>query len=1169
MSKNFGYTKKGGKDWFSSDGYSDREIEAIKDPEGGNEISLPTAIPSPFARIDLVKTAFLNIIKTPELKSYTNAGNVICSKNDEKLVSDCLDLAEMLFNIDSIKDKIRIIVWDRETEIDKLKKSSDKHRQFGETLEMYLEQDKESYNFDLMHRLYLIEYNHKIIGCTSPATLFFTSANDLSHAQIKLTKNDIIFDEKYTPLYERDSNFQKYFHLLFKSNPLLSQRLKGISSYLEKNLKILDKTNNSLYEEIHALKNSDFSSNFAELETGTAGEVIEVIGIPLRKRKKENAVLSVSASDFIIKSTKYNSGLMPLALQNNLNKPFIYANDKWDNSIKVPYLDKEYILDKRWLPGLRIQYPYLTVCDFLEPYLIHLPYSIDSDKYFDGNLKIETGDKRGYLLPLKNRYFDFFDIDDIKSFTSDGRPVIEMIQSTGGDVSVYLRIPIQKNEYITFERKYRAQTGNTVTSVDESTNEGVIIENQFGLSIFPFIKTGQKENIHYRVLLIDRDINKVTLKNNYDVKYFSHQSTIPINSEVHERRNKNAVEDSATTKYYILHSEFDYISINSGFAGGLLIPLWRTYSKGSLAFKFAIDFGTVNTHIEYIDPHDNNTKPFEINRNDLQIANLFSPDTVFTKFPQIEKYILHDFLPEEINNKCDYKFPHRTVITNAKRQINENDLLYSLADFNIPFTFEKEESPNSLPSTNLKWSTEKDNEKKVRAFFEELLFLIRNKILLNDGDLDKTEIVCFFPSSMVSGRRKSMLNAWKEYINLTDESKNLKFYISPNAVITYLSESIAPYYYFSKKEGVSSAYKPVVSIDIGGGTSDISVYLDGQPRFITSFRFAAESIFGDSFNSSPSKNGFVKKYFRGLDNQSGYYKDVEQIHNVVNFFNKEPNNSNDTISFLFSLEGNSDLKTNHKQISLFSDLSKDADLKIVFLLFYSAIIYHIAKLMKLKSLDIPRTILLSGNGSKVFNIAEGVAGFERLELIAQAIFKDVFNKDQKIKIEQHKTPKEITCKGGLAFTEKDFIEAFNIGKIDSERLENTGRIMDRLKTILVGDAKDSITDGAGKSEFNYSGLDSELYKSILVELKSFIKLFFEIYESLKFSDEFEITQEVKSIALGILNDENSLMEDLKEGIERKKKELNSNLDEDLDETLFFYPLIGAINKLTYSIVTKD
>lgn len=135
-----------------------------------------------------MKTAFRNIAKTPDLKAYTKDGNVISSKDDEKLVSDALDLTEMLFNIDSIKERIKIIVWDREAEIVKLKATSDMHRRFAETLELYLEQDKTSYNFDLLKRLYLIEYNHKIIGCTSPATLFFATANDLTHAQIKLTK---------------------------------------------------------------------------------------------------------------------------------------------------------------------------------------------------------------------------------------------------------------------------------------------------------------------------------------------------------------------------------------------------------------------------------------------------------------------------------------------------------------------------------------------------------------------------------------------------------------------------------------------------------------------------------------------------------------------------------------------------------------------------------------------------------------------------------------------------------------------------------------------------------------------------------------------------------------------------------------------------------------------
>ena len=154
--KIFGYGKNDGKHWFVSDAYDDKEIESIKDPEGGSEISLPTAIPSPFARIDLVKTAFRNITKSPDLKAYTKDSNVVAGKDDEKLVSDALDLAELLFNIDSIKDKVKIIVWDRETELAKLKSGSVAHRHLAETLELYLDQDKESYNFDLLNRLYLI-----------------------------------------------------------------------------------------------------------------------------------------------------------------------------------------------------------------------------------------------------------------------------------------------------------------------------------------------------------------------------------------------------------------------------------------------------------------------------------------------------------------------------------------------------------------------------------------------------------------------------------------------------------------------------------------------------------------------------------------------------------------------------------------------------------------------------------------------------------------------------------------------------------------------------------------------------------------------------------------------------------------------------------------------------
>ena len=116
MGKIFGYKQVEREDWYSIEAaYSDQEIEKVKDPEGGAVTTLPTAIPSPFARMDLVKTAFQNISRTPKLKAYKDQnGNVVASQYDEKLVSYCLDLAEILFNCDSLRDSIKISIPDRE-----------------------------------------------------------------------------------------------------------------------------------------------------------------------------------------------------------------------------------------------------------------------------------------------------------------------------------------------------------------------------------------------------------------------------------------------------------------------------------------------------------------------------------------------------------------------------------------------------------------------------------------------------------------------------------------------------------------------------------------------------------------------------------------------------------------------------------------------------------------------------------------------------------------------------------------------------------------------------------------------------------------------------------------------------------------------------------------------
>ena len=104
---------------------------------------------------------------------------------------------------------------------------------------------------------------------------------------------------------------------------------------------------------------------------------------------------------------------------------------------------------------------------------------------------------------------------------------------------------------------------------------------------------------------------------------------------------------------------------------------------------------------------------------------------------------------------------------------------------------------------------------------------------MNGGDLSATKLAWFYPASMSSKRVKEIEDIWIELYTLY-------FGGDPETQIVTMSESIVPYYYYKKN---SKATTNVVSVDIGGGTSDILLVKDGIPLYLSSCRFAANSIF--------------------------------------------------------------------------------------------------------------------------------------------------------------------------------------------------------------------------------------------------------------------------------------------------------------------------------------
>ncbi|RFS14948.1 hypothetical protein [Emticicia sp. C21] len=1126
--------------WFSTNvtAYGKAQIDAIHDAEGGT--IMPTSVPSPFARFDLVRSAFQNLSKNINLKG---------TKNDERLVSQCFDIGELFFNFDKLSDRLRIIKWDKEDDLKQLLKGNKSHKRLGEAYKLYFKEDAEEYNFDELKSIFILYYDNGIksgfVGGTSPSTLFFSSPNDLSFIDEKLGSNKL-FGETFYPLHKRDIQYQKLWYYLNKL-PNFREKFKDISDYLSKSLSLLQDENPVLWREIgengEKIIIKDFEKSFDRLTTGIQNEFVEVLGYWLRKStiKPEN----LSDSGFIIKSSKYKSGLMPMVLQSNFSNDKIkYAHGNWDPKQIVPTSDPN-PWDKRRLPGHADVYPWLTVSDFLEPHIVRLVYPVNSNCFFDGGWKGPDGSK-GYLMPLKKEFFDFFNTTDLINGSSVN---IEIKELAGGSVRVSLRIPIQaEGEYVYFTRLY--MSSDSLTSPRKPNlekNEGVVIEYQFGVNIMPFIKIDEPDfKSNYRIHLVDRDVDVLTYDNDYNLLFFDEANKQLSNAAI-KNRNSKSVNTGATSKVYVLEEQnFDYIAVEVSGKRGLIIPKFPTVSMGDDVFRFAIDFGTTNTHIELNSTNNPSPVAFEISEKDVQIATLHDPvmeeidrSLNGSRATAILDLLPMEMIPEKIGAKHYVKFPQRTALIENKPKYNET--LHGMADFNVGFMYERKHIPKDIYTvkTNLKWENyklDKQAEKRIEGFIESIMLLIRNKVLLNQGNLELTELVWFYPMSMLEGRRNFFEAIWQ---------KNYKKLIGEKKVPLKIPESIAPFYWYNRT--VRTSKYPAVSIDIGGGTTDVVVFQDDNPILATSFRFAANAIFGDGFtlDGAADRNGFIKKYESEILEilEANGFDNLKRAYEVI----KDRQRSDDVLAFFFSLKQNKEIRD--KVVIDFNEmLAKDESFKIVFLTFYTSIIYHIAKIMKLKGLLMPRYITFSGTGSLILDILSPKSATlsQLAKLVFERIYETEYHEDG-IEIVKQDTPKEVTCKGGLRMK-------LDFNKEDSGEWDEK---TEKMKTILYGTSDDKL---ASKRD-TYNKIE-ELVPKVVEEVNNFIKLLFDLNNDFSFKAKFNMNTGAIENYKKLL--EKDMEQNVREGLKIKKDELDSQNDP-IEETLFFYPLIGALNHLAYEI----
>lgn len=1148
--------------WQDTGGHlHDTFINSISDPAGADDNTQITSIPTPFARMDLVRTAFRNV----NLNAIIDGTTIY-----HRIVSDCLDIANIFFNIEALSDKIEIIEWNagiitngndieiaEDSDLGMLMKSKDpRHKLLGETLKTYIAQDKVAFNFSQLGHFYLLNYKSgpdliNIIGGTSPSTLFFSSANDLSYVDITFA-NDRVFDSQYCPLHKRDKEFIKYLYAFKASFPQFSSLFSDVDAYMATCFPLLSEDLRTIIRNLDA---GFYENEYQRIPVNAIGNNAEILRHALRS-KKYGMVDFSNENDFVIDASRQVEGLMPCVFpMEPFNEPWRFAGGLWqkDYHKKVPAYDSN-PLSERMLPNQgHVKYPYLTVSDFLEPYLLRLPYPIDTEKFFDGNYTIRSEDSdHGYALPIKKDYFKYFTVEDLHGNVSDGKKRFEMMQMPGG-VKAILRIPVRNGRYIEMSRIYLMnQFSDKIQRPDIENNQGIIVEHQFSVAIYPFLRISDPNiNPHYRVMLVDRDMQMLTKHNNYTLNFYNGAEPLKaINNLVPRQRSNKHKKEGVTTLYNILEGNFDFIEVSNTTARALLVPLFIPQQAAGKVFKFAIDFGTTNTHIEYKVGNES-PRPFDITEKDVQVGTLYAPDERTLAALKVARLglgaialtevVREEFLPFTIGQGKQYRFPQRTVICD-NGSFNPDEANFALAELNIPFGYLKEVVQYGGEITsNLKWGEFKNQkrfERRTRAFMKQLMLMIRNKVLINGGDLAATAIVWFYPTCMTIYRRTFLDNAWKDYY---------RRYFGDANKLHSMSESFAPFYYYYHKENVRAHDRSAVNIDIGGGTTDVVAYKGEFPILLTSFKFAANAIFGDGYGSNANSNGFVQRFetsiSESLKNITG-----NNLGTVLEELKNRNSNSIELIEFFFSLEDNKALKDRGVSLSFSRMLMEESELKLVLIFFYGAIIYHIAKLMKARGLEVPEYITFSGNGARLVRLTDG-ANLHTLNAFSRIIFSDVFGEDcPEIEFRFNDNSKEITCKGGLECT--DFAQF--------HKLEN------EIRSVLVGGKQDLLIPGTA---LNYNQLDDEqLILDVCSAVTQYIDKFFEWDHKFNYFQNFGVNPSRFEQYKKLLKDK--VRNDLQSGIKEKLKELAGNVNINIEETLFFYPLIGALNRLAYKIYNE-
>lgn len=1092
MNKAFNYKQPQNSDGWENLGKSidPSDVTGIFNPRENPRVS----IPSPFARFQLMQDAFAICAKTKRTADIP--------KRDRMLVSQTLDVLELIFEGPE-RQGLQLEKVPLKELFNELKQLGDTEsnmgsRLLGTTLESYAV--VESFQLMDMGALYILRKGSMPFAMTCPTSLVLPSPNyKYWRSQLTINGKTQVFTE-IKDLHQRDEGFIRYIYTWFYSLPK-KDSLDKFAQYLQSQLEYIQSENIALYEYIKPLQSErreaqdKLDVDYEPATVGTTSEIL-IFGVPLMKMRTERVGDFISAnSDLTLKSRmKPNSKPLVLSSANDMPEAkYTAENVKWDASNPGFFYDDLSIKNteigsRTILPnGVPYSQGFLYEHDFLEDYIFQLPYQYNDEevnnlpRFFNGNI---TGcpDSMGFIPPIKQKYFEYFSFEDL-------RKNMKIVVSTIADrfepgklivtkVDVMLKIPV-KGGMATLVKSYEPlgsdeSIGNLNLAANKAT--GAIINTEFAVNIFPFVRFSHKEQNNYTIQLVRESITLPDYRFSLDFyKQLPDEGLFEkIKAARYIKRSENGI--STVVNYAIESSKFDNIAIklenpdndNEVVARAMLIPGFGSDYQGSSSksLEFSFDFGTSNSYVAVKDQSGNFIDfklPVSLLVSTIGKESDFSATTV----QSFEVYSKQELFPAWVNRA---PFPIASVISvpqqvDASAKPTEDERVIPFLTASIPFLYGYEDYGKSFNEivSGLKWSLSKKKGRKSTDsalafnFIYELMQLSQAFAVSKNATLDKCSVVWTYPLSMGKNAINSFQKSWEEaYIKYFAGSEGSE------ANVAKISESIAPaLYHYDESRKTNGT---VVTIDIGGGTCDIVLIPDGKIKKakLTSIGFGADCIFGRDDSRAKDvnliKNALAEiksQLDKAAENSKGafgklYTSTAKNLQSLIDDNMK----SSEASGTLFNLERNEALKDIANHVSYSEWLKEKTFYHDIFQYYYAALVYFLVKLCdkeKCTDDDRPEKFYFSGSGSKMLDIID--SRNHPLDAYTTALFNHFADSDEDpdeledIEIKKSgNLSKQITARGAIpSGRSKDFRDELIEDKDKEKEYQSDFKILKGIK----------------------------------------------------------------------------------------------------------------------------